>query len=189
MLTQKTFPAKFTARIIAFALDYILIAVYLAFVVALGVVLNTFFPATANKLFSNPLSGQLTGFLLLTLPVSLYFVLFESSAQQATWGKRKRGLQVTRTDGSRLSFLRSGSRTLLKFIPWELAHTCIWQISFAQQEPSPLITLGFVLVWILIGANILSLWISPANQTLYDRLAGTHVVVNTVLHNQVKEMR
>ncbi len=189
MITQKNSYAKLTARILAFALDYIWIAAYLAFVVALGVVLNTFFPAVANRLFSNPFSGQITGFLLITLPVSLYFVLSESSAQQATWGKRKRGLQVTRIDGSRLSFLRAGSRTLLKFIPWELAHTCIWQISFAQQERSPLITLGFVLVYVLIGANLLSLWKSPTNQTLYDRLAGTHVVANTVLQDQVKEMR
>ncbi|MBN1373490.1 MAG: RDD family protein [Anaerolineaceae bacterium] len=189
MLPQKPSYAKLTARMIAFALDYIFIAGYLIFVVAIGVALNTFFPAVTNRLFSNPLSGQMTGFLILTLPVSLYFVLFESSAEQATWGKRKRGLQVTRTDGSRLSFLRAASRTLLKFIPWELAHTCIWQISFAQQEPSPIITLGFVLVWILIGANIVSLWISPTKQTLYDRLAGTHVVVSRVLHYEVKEMR
>ena len=177
MLTIKHSYARLGVRVIAFALDYIIIAGYLLFVVAVGIVVNTYFPTVAHELFSNPLSGQITGFLILTLPVSLYFILFESSAWQATWGKRKKGLQVTRTDGTRLTFLRAGSRTLLKFIPWELAHTCIWQISFARQAPPQIIIVGFVVVWILVGANIISLWISPTHQTLYDWLASTYVVV------------
>ena len=115
---------------------------------------------------------------MLTLPVALYFALLESSSWQATWGKRRRGLKVMGTNGERLTRTRAIGRTLLKFIPWELAHTCIWQISFAPQEPSPLITLGFVLVWLLIGANIVKLWLSPTHQTLYDRLAGTYVITN-----------
>ena len=177
MLTIKHSYARLGVRVTAFALDYIIIAGYLLVIVALGIVLNTFSPAVAHRLFSNPLSGQFTGFLVITLPVSLYFILFESSVWQATWGKRKMSLIVTRTDGSRLPILRAGSRTLLKFIPWELAHTCIWQISFAQQKPSQIIIVGFVLVWILVGANLISMWISPTHQTLYDWLASTYVVV------------
>jgi uncharacterized RDD family membrane protein YckC len=177
MLTIKLSFARLGVRVTAFTLDYIIIAGYLLFIVALGILLNTFLPAVAHRLFSNPLSGQITGFLMITLPVSLYFILFESSAWQATWGKRKKSLQVTRTDGSRLTILRASGRTLLKFIPWELAHTCIWQISFAQQEPSQIIMMGFTLVWILVGANLVSVWISPTHQTLYDWLASTYVVV------------
>jgi len=41
------------------------------------------------------------------------------------------GLRVIRTDGARLSKTRALSRTVLKFIPWELTHTLIWQIRFA----------------------------------------------------------
>ena len=159
-------------RIRAFAFDYIIIAGYLIFTVALGGVVNTFFP----EVFSNPLSGQIAGFLVVTLPVSLYFILFEASVWQATWGKHRQRLQVIRTDSVRLTILHAGSRTLLKFIPWELAHLCIWQISFAGEESSPIITIGFMLVWILVGVNIVSLWISPTHQTVYDWLAGTYVV-------------
>ena len=159
-------------RVIAFAFDYIIIAGYLVFTVAVGGGVNIFFP----EAFANPVSGQIAGFLIVTVPVSLYFILFESSAWQATWGKRRKGLQVTGTDGAGLTILRASSRTLLKFIPWELAHICIWQISFAGPEPSPIITVGFVLVWILVGVNIVSLWISPTHQTLYDWLTGTYVV-------------
>jgi uncharacterized RDD family membrane protein YckC len=108
--------------------------------------------------------------------VSLCFILFESSSWQATWGKRRLGVRVTSTDGTRLTILRAVSRTLLKFIPWELAHACIWQISFAQEAAKPMITMGFVLVWVLVGANIVSLWVSSTHQTLYDWFAGTYVV-------------
>lgn len=177
MLSMKLSHAGLRVRVTAFVFDYIIIAGYLLVVVAVGIVVNTFFPTIAHELFANPLSGQITGFLIITLPISLYFILFESSAWQATWGKRKKGLQVTRTDGTRLTILRAGSRTLLKFIPWELAHTCIWQISFTRQEPPQIIIVGFVLVWILVGANVVSLWISPTHQTLYDWLTSTYVVV------------
>ncbi len=176
MLTKERSYARLGVRVAAFALDYIIIAGYLFFVVVISLLSNIYFPTIVQELFANPLSGQISGFLIITLPVSLYFILFESSAWQATWGKRRKRLQVTRTDGTRLTILRAISRTLFKFIPWELAHTCIWQISFTPQEPSPLITAGFILVWILVGANVLSLMMSKTHQTLYDRLAGTYVV-------------
>ena len=163
-------------RALAFALDYILIAVYLGLLVGLGLAANRAAPSLTQALFGNPLSGQLTGFSLITLPVTLYFALFEASAWQATWGERRLHLRVVGPAGERLSVARSLGRTALKFIPWELAHTCIWQITFAGPDPSPLIMIGFAVVWLLVGANIVSLWLSPTQQTLYDRLAGTHVI-------------
>ena len=176
MLSMKASQAGLGERIAAFAFDYIIIAGYLLIFVAVGLIANIFFPAIAHQLFGNPLSGQMTGFLLITLPVSLYFIVCESSPLQATWGKLRMGLRVTRTDGTRLTIMHASSRTLLKFIPWELAHTCIWQISFSKQTPPSWINMGFVLVWILVGANFVSLWTSPTHQTLYDYLAGTYVV-------------
>lgn len=164
-------------RIVAFALDYIIIAGYLFLVVGASLLGNLYFPSMLQKLFANPISGQISGFLIITLPVSLYFILLESSTWQATWGKRRKKIKVVRTDGMQLTILRASGRTLLKFIPWELAHTCIWQINFAPEESSPLITAGFILVWILVGANIISLMMSKTHQTLYDRVSGTYVVM------------
>jgi uncharacterized RDD family membrane protein YckC len=163
-------------RVWAFAFDYIAIALYLVVVTVLSLALGAVFPDIPRVLFGNPLSGQISGFFAITLPVTLYFGLLEASPWQASWGKRRKGLQVVRTDGGRLSGARSLGRTALKFIPWELAHTCIWQVSFAPQEPSMLITAGFVLVWVLVGANVVSLLVSKRHQTLYDRLADTCVV-------------
>ena len=68
------------------------------------------------------------------------------------------------------------ARTALKFVPWELAHACIWQITFAAGQPSPLISAGFALVWVLVGANLVSLLVSRKHQTLYDWLSDTVVV-------------
>lgn len=114
--------------------------------------------------------------MLVTLPVTLYFASLESSSWQATWGKRTMGLRVVRTDGARLSKTRALTRIALKFIPWELTHTLIWQLRFAPQELAPMVSLGFILVWLLVGANVVSLAMSASRQTLYDRLAGTYVI-------------
>ena len=170
-------PATVWARIKAFALDYIVIAGYLILVIALGVWMNYAGPLFIQTLFMERVTGQFVSFLLVTLPVTLYFALSEASPWQATWGKRKIGLRVTDKNGARLSIPHSLVRTLLKFIPWELSHTLIWQLQFAPQESSPMISAGFLLVWILVGANLLSALLSKTHQTLYDRLAGTYVVV------------
>ena len=117
MLFTKPPSAGLGVRVTAFVFDYFLIAGYLIFVVAVGSIVNALFPIIAYELFGNPLSGQITGFLIITLPVSLYFLLFESSTWQATWGKRRLGLRVARTDGTRLTVF------------------ACWQPYFAQIHP------------------------------------------------------
>jgi uncharacterized RDD family membrane protein YckC len=168
--------ADLWSRVLAFAFDYLAILLYLIVLFIISLVVSLVLPTIASTMFGNPVSGQIIGFFTLTLPVTLYFALLESSPWQATWGKRRQRLKVICTNGERLTRTRAISRTLLKFIPWELAHTCIWQIRFALQEPSPTIMAGFVLVWILVGINVIKLWLSPTHQTLYDWLAGTYVV-------------
>lgn len=168
--------AGLRSRVIAFAYDYVLIAGYLACTVALGLLVHASLPAAANTLFGDPVSAHLTGSFVLTLPVALYFILAESSARQATWGKRKQGLRVTSVDGTPVGVLRSAVRTFVKFVPWELAHACVWHLRAAPQSPPSWATWGLVLVWILVGANLLCAWLSPTRQALYDRIAGTVVV-------------
>jgi uncharacterized RDD family membrane protein YckC len=168
--------ASLWRRILAFALDYLVIAAYLLLLVGLSLAANFVFPNGPRSIFSNPIKGEIVGFFLITLPVTLYFALFESSRWQATWGKRVLGLKVIGPEGTGLSRTRALGRTALKFIPWELAHACVWQISFAPQNPSPLIFIGFGLVWVLVGANLVSLLVGKTWQTLYDRIVGSFVV-------------
>ena len=163
-------------RSLAFAWDYLPIAAYLILLVVAGVAAGRMWQPVANVLFGSPLSGEASGFLLITLPVSLYFALSEASPRQATWGKRRMSLRVTDLAGRRVSHARSLGRTALKFAPWELAHACVWQISFAADRSSPVYVAGFSLVWLLVVANVVSMLASRGRQTLYDRIAGTLVV-------------
>lgn len=129
-------------RCAAFALDYVLIAAYLVVVFAAGALLRLAAPAAAAApLFGDPLIAELTGFLTLTLPVSLYFVLTESSSAGATWGKRRMRLRVVTDGGERLGLGRSALRTALKFVPWELSHALIWRFAFASGDAPGYLTL------------------------------------------------
>ncbi len=163
-------------RSVAFALDYLPIALYLVALTVGSQLIAAKLPNLIAALFGGPWVGQGSGFLLVTVPVSLYFVVQEASPCQATWGKRWGRLQVITMRGQRLTFARALARTALKFVPWELAHACIWQARLAAAEPSLLIVAGFVLVWILVGVNAASVALRSDHRALYDLLAGTAVV-------------
>jgi uncharacterized RDD family membrane protein YckC len=165
----------------AFLLDYLIIAAYLVLLVTISVGLG-FGPLRSafRAMFADPNRSEFSAFLLLVLPVILYFALLECSSWQATWGKRKIGLRVIDTQGARLSLLRSLVRSLLKFLPWELTHACLWRIPgwpLAPTTPSPVITAGLVLVWVLVAAYLVSILVSQKHQALYDWIAGTFVIV------------
>ncbi len=173
--------ASLWQRIEAFLLDYLIIAAYLVLLVIISVGLGLGpLRGAFRAMFADPNISEVSAFLLLVLPVILYFALFECSSWQATWGKRKMGLGVIDTHGVRLSFPRSFMRSLLKFVPWELTHACLWRIPgwpLAPTMPSPIITAGLALVWILVGAYLVSLLVSKKHQALYDWIAGTCVIV------------
>lgn len=169
--------ASFWQRIKAFAIDYEGIALYLGFILGLFVFIN-YSTNIVQRLFTDRVRAQTLAFLVVDFPITLYFAIGESSVRQATRGKQRLGLKVGDHNGNRISFSRALTRTLLKFIPWELSHTLIWEIYFSTKLDPTLINIGFVLVYILIGLNIASLVISKTKQTLYDFLAGTYVGEN-----------
>ena len=166
--------AGFWRRLGAFALDYVIILLYLAAITLLLLLVNSFFGMN-EWLFAERVRAQVSAFLLVTLPVTLYFAFSESSARQASWGKRRIGLKVIDTNGNRIGVWRSLARTLLKFIPWELSHTLIWEINFQTNINPTLINIGFVTVYGLTGLNLASFLFSKTRQTLYDFIAGTRV--------------
>lgn len=171
---QTTKYVGFWQRAGAFTLDYVVILFYLTVIILLSLITNSLFSVN-QWLFTDRVRAQLIGFLLVTLPTTLYFVLSESSLQQATWGKQRVGLKVTNYNGSRISLWRSFARTVLKFIPWEVSHTLIWEIYFLPQNNSTLVNYGFILVYVVIGLNIASLVMTRKHQTIYDLLAKTYV--------------
>jgi len=168
-------PAGFWKRTSAFALDYILILGYLLGLVAVSWLAGTWFNANQG-LFAVRIRAQLVAFMLVTLPVTLYFAFFESSARQGTWGKQRLKIKVADRFGKRVTLWRAFGRTLLKFVPWEISHTLIWQIYFSPQTEVVWVSYGFALVYLLIGLNVISLVMTRTRQTLYDLLTQTYVI-------------
>jgi uncharacterized RDD family membrane protein YckC len=171
---MKTY-AGFWQRVKAFAFDYLVILGYLIALTLLFLIVNRS-PSATQWLFVSQIRAQVTFILLLTLPVALYFAISESSTRQATWGKQRLGLMVTDKNGNRIRFWRAFARALLKLIPWEIAHTLIWEIRFQSGIDPVLINYGFASVYVLVGLNAASLIITKTHQTLYDFLARTYVV-------------
>ncbi len=157
-------------RLLAFGLDWCAMALW-GGAVFLAVMLATGGDPPAP---SGPWSGQAIGFLAMTLPVLLYFALFERSRWRASPGKRLLGLKVGCESGERLPFARALLRNAIKLAPWELGHTAAHQ-SFFAREGSPALW-----IWLTAaGAMIGPLWwiaaIHASGRAPYDRLAGARV--------------
>lgn len=173
--------ARLRPRLLAFALDYLLIAAYATALAAVT------FVAAASPLrrilavlLATPASRDAVAFVTIVLPVILYFALQEGSARQGTWGKRKLGLRVTGLDGGQLPLIRAFVRALVKFLPWQLAHTCLFHYPgwpLAPAAPPAWVTAGFALVWLLVITYLALLGFSKSHRTPYDRLAGSEVLM------------
>lgn len=61
-------------------------------------------------------------FLVISLPIWLYFILNESGRHQATLGKFMLGLKVTDMDGNRLKVATAAWRTTCKLAFFEIGH-------------------------------------------------------------------
>ncbi len=179
-MTSTNETPNFFRRIAAFALDYLLIAGYLVVLAIVSSIL-AFGPLKDGwqVLKSSPELMDLVGFVTAILPVILYFTLLESSESGATWGKNRMGLRVVHMSGERLSRGRALMRSVVKFLPWQLGHTCLFHIPgwpMETQEPPVWVIGGLVLMWVVIGFYIMMLAVGPTRRTPYDWVAGSRVV-------------
>lgn len=174
--------APVSSRIKAFALDYLVILGYLAVLtgaslaVSLGIGIST----GIRDFLAQPLVADLLTFFTVLLPVVLYFTFTESSPRQASWGKRRTGIRVVDAGGSRLSRRAALVRSLVKFLPWQLAHSSIYHIPGWPLNPGEIpwySAVGLVLTWALVIAYLLTLLLGKTHRTPYDWLAGSRVVM------------
>ncbi len=173
--------AGFVIRLKAFVFDYLIILAYIAalFGVNFGIILGGGVLEDISPLFSSPFVKDAIAFTTLILPVILYFALQEGSLRQSTWGKRKAGIRVANVDGGRLTRKQALVRSAVKFLPWQIAHTCIYHVEGWPLEVntlSPLVMAGFVLVYVLVGIYIACVLISKKHRTPYDWAAGSYVI-------------
>ena len=173
--------AGLVKRLKAFAYDYLII---FAFIVVLagvnyGVILAGRTLGKVSPLFESIVVKDIIAFLTLILPVILYFTFQESSSRQATWGKRKVGLVVVDSNGGRLSCQKAFLRSIIKFLPWQIAHTSIYQLSVVGFENKLPISaqIGFILTYLLVGIYVISILTTKKHRTPYDLAAGSCVIL------------
>ena len=174
--------AGFAKRLKAFMFDYIIICGYILLLIAatLAVIKIAGFMGLPLRWPENPLLADLMAFVTLILPVILYFTLQESSPKQATWGKRKAGIRVVNANGETLTGIQAFVRSLIKFLPWQIAHTSIYHIEglpLAPVEPSSTVMAGFALVYLLVGIYVASALISKKHRAPYDWVSSSYVIV------------
>jgi len=91
--------------LVVFGFDFLLIFVYILILLVIGIDITlTIEPLDQiHPMFASPVFIDLVAFLVMVLPVILYFTLQESSSRQITWGKQKAGIQVVNIHGTRLT--------------------------------------------------------------------------------------
>lgn len=164
-------------RILACIIDYGIIAGYatLLFLVA-----NLFFSIFVWKPGNNPIIGQLIGFLTLTFPVVTYSYLTEKSSWRGTVGKKLQKLIVL-TDQNK-SAKNILLRNILKFLPWELAHTGIhWTIYYTSNGiETPLWTwVILILPQVFVLGYFVTILISKGESSINDKISKTKIVYRT----------
>jgi uncharacterized RDD family membrane protein YckC len=113
-------------------------------------------------------------FILFIAPITLALAWRESSARQATPGKRARRLIVT-TNNRRVSFRRALLRNALKLaLPWELGHTVAFTLAAGNGVIPAWIVPVAALTYALPIVYVVTLFVGDG-RTLYDRVAGTVV--------------
>jgi uncharacterized RDD family membrane protein YckC len=157
-------------RVLAFALDYILIMCYAALL---------FLVVTSMGLSGlSPVEGQLMGFVTLTLPVFLYFYWMEKSSSSATIGKRIMHISVQPVENKRKHIF---IRNLLKFLPWEIAHVGVhWIVYYSNigQTPPLWIWIVLILPQVLVLGYFVSILYSKGQSSMYDLVANTKIEIN-----------
>ena len=174
--------AGFARRLKAFTFDYLIICGYIILLtlVTMTVVRISSVLGLPLRWPENPILADLMAFITLVLPVILYFTFQESSSKQSTWGKRKAGIRVVNAQGGVLTRGQAFVRSFVKVIPWQIAHTCLFHIPgwpLAVTAVPPVVTAGFILLYVLVAIYIASTVLSKKHRTPYDWAAGASVIV------------
>ncbi len=109
--------AGFWVRLVAYIIDYVIMMVFQFIIFAvLGV---SAFGATSLDPAASDVFATTVGtiaYLLIVVAGVAYFVVMESSAKQATFGKMALGLIVTDENGGRITWLRAFGRYFAKIL-------------------------------------------------------------------------
>lgn len=171
--------AKLRKRFVAIIIDLAVFSGYLGVLALLSVTgLQGWIEEMFPNLFRNPLAFDLLAFITAVLPLFTYFSLMEQSPGRGTLGKRIMKIRVETTLGNRLSFARSLIRSTIKFLPWQLAHTAVFQLLLGPESLFPVFMALSILAQLLVVGNILSLLLGKERRAVHDLISGTRVVAD-----------
>jgi uncharacterized RDD family membrane protein YckC len=166
--------ATFLLRFKAFMFDYILIFAYLSLLVVVNIFI---FPSLQSWFNSSLYIAQFAGFLMVTLPISLYFIICDSVIGKQSYGKRKVGIKVVTNQGDSPSVILSIVRVGLKFLPWELSHFLVYRLASIGDTGVPLVYTSIgAIIYILMFAYILTAIFTSKKQSIYDLITKTQVI-------------
>jgi uncharacterized RDD family membrane protein YckC len=174
MVDERTAPGW--RRLAAFGVDYAMVLAYLGILGLIGAVGRAagLLPRDVTTAGGRVLA-QLVVVAVLTVPVTLWFAWWEAGPRGATPGKRLLGLRVRRLDGAELSWPRSLLRSAARIaVPWELAHTGVWNTLVWPGPEAPVNVVLFALANGVLLLNLVLLFVGD-RRLLHDRLAGTVV--------------
>jgi len=169
-------------RIKAFAIDYLLILVYVGFLFGATMLVSKLFDIRLDRL--NTITAEIIGFFTLTLPVILYFTVTEAGSFGGSVGKRKLGLKVVSVKLSRPGFLQLLARNFVKFLPWEMAHFFVYQLverSRSGIQPPGWIMAGLIGSQAMAIIYFLFIVFNKNNRSIYEIASGTRVVNDSTI--------
>ena len=130
-----------------------------------------------NEWFKNSVNMEIYVLLTISLPVWIYFILMDSRLSTGTFGKRLFKLEVNHIiKRNKITLGRSVIRTILKLMPWEIAHLGIIfpvPMYFEEQPELRFLTILGLALFLIYAFSIL---LSRKNQALYDSLLKTIVL-------------
>jgi uncharacterized RDD family membrane protein YckC len=160
----------FHRRIRALAVDYLVNLAWMAILGVLSLMMYLLMDGYPDFLGSLGSAGsQLLFFVLLTLPVGVYLYLTESGSRHATCGKAVSSLTVIDVNGDAPSHKQASTRTVVKLLPWEVAHSFIWQMQYEFYLEGPDATPP---AWVLGGLNAAMLMLVIYTGMVYFRRDG-----------------
>lgn len=174
---------SFIYRIRASFIDYLVILIWMATIGLIWFSLSLLFseyPEFLGEL--GPIGTQVLFFFILTLPVGIYLYKTESGSRHATIGKRKTGMWVSRLDGAAPSKSSIFLRTLVKLLPWEIAHTFVWQMQYIfyrsgyEADVPSWIFIGLIVSIILVIIYLAMIILRKDGRAPHDLVANTYVV-------------
>jgi uncharacterized RDD family membrane protein YckC len=125
--------------------------------------------------FQSSINMQLYVLTSISIPVWIYFAYFDSEKSKGTFGKRIFKLEVKDNKNQKISFGKSLLRTILKLLPWEIAHIGIIFPTPLYYENEPAVRILSYIGLLLLAIYFISIWTDSKKRSIYDKVIGTIV--------------